>query len=171
MLMGCTGDISVRVGVDCYNSAFVSNTRVNSDAVLTYFPYPQMSPTLYLKPPVICHMNCFLVSKCQGIRSACLLYYSEIADQEMVLKSFKPKSIPKSTPGRRRISWLANLRRCAGSTSHLLSCSALPPTRSAMMIANIRNGEALKEGYVDPSFGTGHIDNQRYMYYSIGANR
>lgn len=42
--------------------------------------------------------------------------------------------------GRRRISWLANLRKWFGVTSIKLFHAAANKTRIAMMIANIRNG-------------------------------
>lgn len=46
----------------------------------------------------------------------------------------------KRGPGRRRISWLANLRRWYGVTSTELFRCAANRIRIAMMIANIRNG-------------------------------
>ena len=46
----------------------------------------------------------------------------------------------KRGPGRRRISWLANLRKWFGVTSTDLFRAAANKARIAMMIANIRNG-------------------------------
>ncbi|CAI6349882.1 unnamed protein product [Macrosiphum euphorbiae] len=46
----------------------------------------------------------------------------------------------KRSPGRRRTSWLANLRTWFDKNSVELFRSATDKTRISMMIANIRNG-------------------------------
>lgn len=46
------------------------------------------------------------------------------------------------SPGRRRTSWLANLRTWFDKNSAQLFRSATNKTRTSMMIADIRNGSA-----------------------------
>uniref|UniRef100_A0A6P7FCB0 Uncharacterized protein LOC114328569 n=1 Tax=Diabrotica virgifera virgifera TaxID=50390 RepID=A0A6P7FCB0_DIAVI len=51
----------------------------------------------------------------------------------------------KRGPGRRRISWLKNLRTWFNTTTTNIFRAAVCKVQIAMMVANIRNGQALEE--------------------------
>lgn len=54
--------------------------------------------------------------------------------------AIKGKIFGRRGPGRRRVSWLRNLRQWFGMTSVELFRRAVNKTMIALMIANIRNG-------------------------------
>lgn len=92
---------------------------------------------------VLRRMNCkrelLITVKCRKLQ-----YFAHIMRNEqkygLLQVILQGKIEGKRGPGRRRISWLANLRKWFGATSTELFRSAINKVRIALMVANVRNG-------------------------------